>query len=120
MGFYVVLETDIETHGFMYRYPLPAGTWEDYDCLNGNPEWIGNLPQWKGAYLDRMERAYERDKNHPCIFAWSTGNESGHCENNYEMIKWLRKKDKRRLIHCEDASRTGFGWGSQIRSAMAE
>lgn len=113
MGFYVVLETDIEIHGFTQRYPLPAGTQEDYDCLNGNPEWIGNLPQWKAAYLDRMERAYERDKNHPCIFAWSTGNESGHCENNFEMIKWLRRKDKRRLIHCEDASRTGLGWGSQ-------
>lgn len=102
MGFYVVLETDIETHGFVFRLPGGCG----YDCID-NPEWIGNQSEWREAFLERMERTYERDKNHPCIFAWSTGNESGHCENHYEMMKWLRKKDKRRLIHCEDASRLG-------------
>ena len=111
MGFYVMLETDIETHGFSSRYA--AGGYGGYDCLNSNPEWIGNRPEWKAAYIERMERAYERDKNNPCIFSWSIGNESGHCDNNYEMIKWLRAKDKRRLIHSEDASRTAYGWGQQ-------
>ena len=110
MGFYVMLETDIETHGFKARYPW--GTVEGYDCID-NPEWIGNQSEWKEAFLERMERAYERDKNHPCIFSWSVGNESGYCKNNYEMIQWLRAKDKRRLIHCEDASRTAYGWGQQ-------
>lgn len=100
LGFYVMLETDIETHGFFARYP--GLCW--YDTAD-NMEWIGNQPEWKEAYVERMARAYGRDKNHPCIFSWSTGNESGHCENNYEMIKWLRKTDARRLIHCEDASR---------------
>lgn len=114
MGFYVMLETDIEIHGFTARYP--AGGYDSYDCLNSNPEWIGNRPEWKNAYIERMDRAYNRDKNNPCIFSWSTGNESGHCDNNYEMIKWLRKKDKRRLIHCEDASRTAYGWGQQDTS----
>ena len=114
MGFYVMLETDIEIHGFTARYP--AGGYDSYDCLNGNPEWIGNRPEWRNAYLERMERAYNRDKNNPCIFSWSTGNESGHCEHNYEMIKWLREKDQRRIIHCEDASRTAYGWGQQDTS----
>ena len=114
MGFYVVLETDIEIHGFTARYP--AGGYDSYDCLNSNPEWIGNRPEWRAAYIERMERAYNRDKNHPCIFSWSTGNESGHCDNNYEMIKWLRSTDTRRLIHCEDASRTAYGWGQQDTS----
>ena len=101
LGFYVMLETDIETHGFANRYAGGTG----YDCLRGNQDWIGNQAQWLPAYMERMERAYHRDKNHPCIFSWSTGNESGHCDNHYEMIKWLRKTDSRRLIHCEDASR---------------
>ncbi len=114
MGFYVMLETDIEIHGFTARYP--AGGYDSYDCLNSNPEWIGNKPEWKNAYIERMERAYDRDKNNPCIFSWSTGNESGHCDNNYEMIKWLRAKDTRRIIHCEDASRTAYGWGQQDTS----
>jgi len=114
MGFYVMLETDIEIHGFTARYP--AGGYDSYDCLKGNPEWIGNRAEWKNAYIERMERAYNRDKNNPCIFSWSTGNESGHCENNYEMIKWLRNTDDRRIIHCEDASRTAYGWGQQDTS----
>ena len=108
LGFYVMLETDIETHGFNNR--VPGGI--SYDTEN-NPVWIGNQPQWKEAYLERMERAYLRDRNHACIFAWSTGNESGFCENNREMIRWLRKTDPRRLIHCEDASRTADGYGDQ-------
>ena len=110
LGFYVMVETDIEVHGFMNRYP--DGIVEKYDCID-NLEWIGNQQEWKEAYLERMERTYERDKNQSCVFSWSTGNESGHCENNYEMIQWLRKKDTRRLIHCEDASRTAYGWGQQ-------
>ena len=112
LGFYVMLETDIETHGFTFRYPHDVLDDERklYDFI-GNPEWIGNQPEWKAAYIDRIERAYERDKNHPCIFSWSTGNESGHCENHYEMMKWLRMKDKRRLIHCEDASRAAANYG---------
>ena len=114
LGLYVMLEADLETHGFTSRYP--AGAYDSYDCLNSNPEWIGNRPEWLAAYLDRMIRAYERDKNHASIFSWSTGNESGHCDNNYEMVKWLRRKDTRRLIHCEDASRTAYGWGQQDTS----
>ncbi len=106
MGFYVMLETDIEIHGFGNRTAGGTG----YDVID-NPEWIGNQPEWKPAYMERMERAYERDKNQPCIFSWSTGNESGHCKHNYDMILWLREKDKRRLIHCEDASRASQGDG---------
>lgn len=108
LGFYVMLETDVEIHGFISR----KGNLKQYDCLDNNPEWIGNLPEWKESYLERMQRAYHRDKNHACIFSWSTGNESGHCTNNYEMIKWLRSTDTKRLIHCEDASRLSYSWWS--------
>lgn len=101
LGLYVMLETDIETHGIGNREAHGNG----YDALNSNPEWPGNRPEWRGAYLERMQRAYHRDKNHACIFSWSTGNESGHCDNHWEMIQWLRATDNRRLIHCEDASR---------------
>lgn len=106
LGFYVMLETDLETHGFCNRRAGGSG----YDCVSSNPEWIGNQPQWLPAFMERMERAYHRDKNNPCIFSWSTGNESGHCDNHYPMIQWLRKTDSRRLIHCEDASRAVDQW----------
>ena len=109
MGFYVMLETDLETHGFNGRTPRapnePGKPNMGYDMVETPDEWIGNLPEWEQSYLERMERAYERDKNHTSIFSWSTGNESGHCEHHYSMIKYLRSVDKRRLVHCEDASR---------------
>ncbi len=99
LGFYVMLETDLEEHGFCNREAGGCG----YDCID-NPVWPCNNPEWKEAFVERMIRAYNRDKNHVSIFSWSTGNESGHGENHYEMIKWLRKEDGKRLIHCEDAS----------------
>ncbi|MBR5518651.1 MAG: glycoside hydrolase family 2 [Clostridia bacterium] len=101
LGFYVMLETDIETHGFAGRTPSQAG---DYDMVEHPEAWPGNRPEWEEAYMERMVRAYERDKNHASIFSWSTGNESGHCEHHYSMIKYLKKTDPKRLVHCEDAS----------------
>ena len=101
LGFYVMLETDLETHGFVKRTPFTLG----YDMVENAEDWIGNRSEWLESYIERMERAYHRDKNHTCIFSWSTGNESGHCENHYEMIKYLKSVDKKRLVHCEDASR---------------
>ena len=101
MGFYVMLETDLETHGFVYRCPEYAG----YDMVEHPEHWPCSRPKWKDAFLERMVRAYHRDKNHCCIFSWSTGNESGHGPNHLEMIRFLRREDNRRLIHCEDASR---------------
>ncbi len=101
LGFYVMLETDLETHGFVRRVPKAPG----YDMIEGADIWPGNLPEWKEAFVERMERAYHRDKNHASIFSWSTGNESGHCPNHVEMIKFIRENDLDRLIHCEDASR---------------
>ncbi len=101
LGFYVMLETDLETHGIAFRKHTAQG----YDMLTDPDAWIGNQPAWLTPFMERMERAYNRDKNHTCIFSWSTGNESGHCLNHYEMIKYLRATDSKRLIHCEDCSR---------------
>lgn len=100
LGFYVMLETDLETHGVCTREPESY----NFDFYN-NPEWLCSNDEWKDAFLDRMIRAYNRDKNHCSIFSWSTGNESGHGDNHYEMIKYVKSKDKKRLIHSEDASR---------------
>ena len=102
LGFYVMLETDLETHGFVHRTPDQE---EGYDMVENADKWPGNLPEWEESFMDRMERAYHRDKNHASIFSWSTGNESGHCEHHYSMIKYLKKTDPKRLVHCEDASR---------------
>ena len=102
LGFYVVLETDIEAHGFTCRTgdceKAPGYDVESY-------EWPCQNPEWKKEHVERMVRAVERDKNHASIFMWSTGNESGHGVNHEAMIDWVRERDDSRLVHCEDASR---------------
>ena len=101
MGFYVVLETDLESHGFAHR-----NFWGDanigYDVES--PIWPGNQPDWKQEHVQRMVRAVERYKNHASIIMWSSGNEYGYCENHKAMMDWARKRDPSRLLHSEPAS----------------
>lgn len=113
MGFYVVCETDIETHGFLRRYPN-VGYGFDVD----DPIWPGTNPDWKAEHLERMSRMVETFKNHSSIIFWSTGNESGHGPNHYEMVKWAKNRDTTRLVHCEDASRKGEVHHADMYSRM--
>ena len=113
MGFYVILETDIETHGFVRRY-ANVGHCFDVD----SPDWPCANPEWKKEFLSRMERAYERDKIHSSIIMWSTGNESGYSENQHDMIEWVKARDSQRLAHCEDASRKGTPDNTDVFSRM--
>lgn len=112
MGFYVVLETDIETHGFVRRYSNMS---YGYDVETG--EWPCCMEEWKDEHVERMARAYHRDKNHTSIFMWSTGNESGHGPNHIAMIEYLRSVDNKRLVHAEDASRAFHRWDSNLNKA---
>ena len=113
MGFYVILETDIETHGFVRRNPNVA---YNYDVEND--DWVCQRAEWKHEFVERMERAILRDRNHPAIIMWSTGNESGHGVNHVAMIKRARAEKDGRLIHCEDASRKGDNSNVDVISQM--
>ena len=92
LGFYVIDEADLETHGC-----APAG---DIHSIAADPV-------FEKAFVDRMQLMVERDKNFPCIFMWSLGNESGHGINHVKMAEWARKRDGSRLLHYEGAT----GWG---------
>lgn len=90
LGLWVCDEADIETHGF--------------DAC-GNRSVLSDDPAWQAAYLDRAERLYERDKNHPSIIMWSLGNESGFGCNQRVMSRLIRERDGgARLIHYEGAN----------------
>lgn len=86
LGFWVVLECDLETHGFLFT------------------DWVGNPsddPAWAEAYLDRIARTVERDKNHASIVMWSLGNESGTGRNLAAMSQWVHDRDAERPVHYE-------------------
>ncbi len=91
-GFWVVDECDLETHGTeaAYGYSQKRAA----DIISGNPV-------WRDAYLDRMKRMVERDKNSPSIIIWSLGNEAAFGENHISMATYAKARDPRRLIHYE-------------------
>jgi len=85
-GLYVVLECDLETHGFM------LAAWRR------NPS---DEPAWRDAYLDRMRRTVEAHKNHASVVMWSLGNESGSGANLGATARWTRERDPSRPLHYE-------------------
>lgn len=86
LGFWVILECDLETHGF------------EEVGWRGNPT---ADPAWRDACLDRIRRTVERDKNHPCVVLWSLGNECGTGVNLAEMSAWVHGRDPSRPVHYE-------------------
>lgn len=85
-GLYVMDEADIEEHG-----------------LRGQ---LASDPAWHAAFLDRVVRMAERDKNHPSIICWSMGNEAGYGPNFAAISAWLKDFDPTRFIHYEGAQGT--------------
>ncbi len=78
-GLYVMDEADIECHGNMG---------------------ISTKESWCPAFIDRMVRMVERDKNHPSVIFWSMGNESGGGSNFDKVYQAARALDSR-PIHYE-------------------
>lgn len=99
LGLYVVLETDLEAHGSIHRFPYQQGAF--FEHQEGS---LTNLPAWEDAFVERMVRAVERDKNHPSIIFWSLGNESDYGDNHRAMLRWLHSRQDDRLTHYEGAS----------------
>ncbi|MDM5340282.1 glycoside hydrolase family 2 TIM barrel-domain containing protein [Fictibacillus enclensis] len=85
-GLYVIDEADLECHGFVFT---------------DNMHQLSEDPDWQEAYMDRMRRMVERDKNHPSIIMWSLGNESGFGQNHVAMAEWAKQRDPSRLVHYE-------------------
>ena len=113
IGLYTICETDIETHGFTRRLPNV-----DYGYDPENNIWPASTMEWKAEHIERMQRMVEYYKNHASIIMWSTGNESAHGPNHIDMIRWTRKRDNTRLIHCEDASRKKQYHNADLCSGM--
>jgi beta-galactosidase len=80
-GLYVIDEANIETHGVYGE--------------------LSNDPRWLHAYMERATRMVLRDKNHPCVIAWSLGNESGLGPHHAAMAAWIHAYDPTRWVQYE-------------------
>ncbi|MBN1266711.1 MAG: hypothetical protein JXA25_14540 [Anaerolineales bacterium] len=81
-GLYVLDECNLESHGIRIRVP-------------------GNRSEWTKASVDRMEQMVYRDRNHPCVFMWSLGNEAGFGSNFARMKEAAAVIDNTRPFHYE-------------------
>lgn len=93
LGLYMIAETDLETHGTWGKV-----LWGGQPYEEAIP---GNRPEWRRMMLDRAQRMYERDKNHPSILLWSCGNESFGGTNIQAMSDYFHSVDPSRLVHYE-------------------
>jgi beta-galactosidase len=96
LGLYVVDEANFESHA-----------------------WITSLchdPRYREALVERVSRMVERDKNHPCVIAWSLGNESGYGPGHDAAAAWVRRYDPSRPLHYEGA----VGWDLDAEAPVTD
>ena len=74
---------------------------------DGRPNLPGDRPELRGPLLWRMRNLVDRDKNHPCVIAWSIGNESGVGSNLQAMYDWAKASDPSRPVSYQDSTGSG-------------
>lgn len=80
-GILLICECNLESHG------VEGG-------LTHNPEWATN-------FVERAVRMVLNYKNHPSIYSWSLGNESGYGANHAAMYGFIKEYDPTRLCQYE-------------------
>ena len=90
-GLWVADEVDIETHA---HENCPD------NCLASRPE-------WQAAFADRFQAMVARDKNHPSVIMWDTGNEAGLGTAHFAMAAWADANEPTRLLYHQSNSPNG-------------
>ncbi|MCD7954818.1 MAG: beta-galactosidase [Lachnospiraceae bacterium] len=91
-GFYVIDEADNESHG----------TCMAYGCKWGEENaWIADNELFVEPTLDRVRKCVIRDKNRPCVFCWSMGNECAYGVTFERALAWTKAYDDTRVTHYE-------------------
>jgi beta-galactosidase len=80
-GLLLICECNLETHG-----------------VNGA---LSHHPAWGTNFLERAIRMVLTHKNHPSIYSWSLGNESGVGANHAAMAGWIKEYDPTCLCQYE-------------------
>lgn len=88
LGLWVVDEANVETHARL--------------------ESLCDDPRFTHAITDRIHRMVARDRNHPSVFAYSLGNESGYGAVHDAAAAWIRRTDPSRIVHYEGACHPVF------------
>ncbi len=82
-GLYVLAEADVECHG-------NTG--------------LSSVDAFRAPMVERNRRHVLTLRNHPCIFGWSAGNESGGGDNFRYVMNTIKSLDTSRITHYEGNS----------------
>jgi len=86
-GVYMVAEANVESHGMGY-----------------GKDSLSNKASWRHAHVERNVNHVLTFRNHPAIFMWSTGNESGPGVNFKAAYEGIKQVDTTRPVHYEGNS----------------
>ncbi|MGO4937976.1 glycoside hydrolase family 2 TIM barrel-domain containing protein [Fundicoccus sp. Sow4_H7] len=92
MGFYVMSEADVETHGVVDLYGVGG---------NANYNMMADDPEFSEGFVDRMDASIVPFYNYSSIIMWSAGNESGYGIGIENMLRHARELDPNRPLHYE-------------------
>lgn len=114
-GFYLISESDLESHGAVFQAVTQPEPSIFLNVENQNEDqrirqatinnfcYFAQNPLYQNSFLERTKANIERDKNRCAILIWSLGNESGYGQNFELCAKWVKEKDRSRLLHYESS-----------------
>ncbi len=82
---------------------------------------LADKPQWQDAFLDRFAAMVARDRNHPSVLLWDTGNEAGLGQAHFAMAEWIKHYDTTRPLYHQSNDPDGDApfapvWGPRYPS----
>jgi beta-galactosidase len=99
---------------YLYELADRTGLWidDEVDIETHNHEscpsvCLADRPEWQKAYADRFQAMVARDKNHPSVFLWDTGNEAGLGKAHYTMAQWATANEPTRRLYHQSNSPDG-------------
>ncbi|MBO2448879.1 hypothetical protein J4573_17375 [Actinomadura barringtoniae] len=95
-GLWIDDEVDIETHNHQDCTQPPGPT----DCPADRPE-------YQKAFADRFAAMIARDKNHPSVLMWDTGNEAGLGAAHYKMADYAKANEPTRPLYHQSNTPNG-------------
>ncbi len=104
-GFYVIDESDIETHNTQMIYGDNVPYVDGYRTVIADNKYglLCSDELYEDTIVDRVKRCVERDKNNACVLIWSLGNESGYGVNMEKAAAWIKEQDSDYLVHYESS-----------------
>ncbi len=102
LGFYVMSESDMESHGSCdYIPPLDKNHPRNKDP-QAKFSHVASLPMFFDSITERQKCNVLVNRNRPCVVIWSLGNESGWEEGMDRAARWVKANDYR-PVHYESS-----------------